>query len=134
MARRALGEGVADLREELDLVALFLVGLGLGLIGGGLLLHALVEGVHRDDDAQVERDGHEQEVDDRGDQDAELHVGTVQGEDEGVGEVGLADDSGDEGVDDAVDEGIDDVLEGGTDDDTDGELDGVTARDDSLNP
>ncbi len=31
-----------------------------------------------DDDARVERQGHEEEVGDRGDQDAELHVGAYE--------------------------------------------------------
>ena len=81
---------------------------------GGLvriLLAAGVEGVHGHNDAEVDREGHEEEVNDGGDQDAELHVGAVEGEDEGIREVGLADDGGDQRVDDAVDEGVDDVLE-----------------------
>ena len=127
MARRALGEGVADLGEELDLVG----NLGLRSLVLGLLA-ASVEGVHGHHDAEVDREGHEDEVDDGGDEHAELHVGTVQGEDEGVREVGLADDGRDQGVNDAVDQGVDDVLEGSTDDDTDGELDDVTARDEVL--
>ena len=116
----ALGEGVADLREELDLVG----DLGRGSLVLSLLA-AGVEGVHGHHDAEVDREGHEDEVDDGGNQQAELHVGTVQGEDEGVREIGLADDGRDQRVDDAVDQGVDDVLEGRTDDDTDGELNDV---------
>ena len=127
VARRALGKGVADLREELDLVG----DLGLGSLVRSLLA-AGVEGVHGHHDAEVDREGHEDEVDDGGDQQAELQVATVQGEDEGVREIGLADDGRDQRVDDAVDQGVDDVLEGGTDDDTDGELDDVAARDEFL--
>ena len=127
MARRALGEGVADLGEELDLVG----DLGRGSLVLSLLA-ASVEGVHGHNDAEVDREGHEEEVDDGGDQQAELHVGTVQGQDEGAREIGLADDGRDQRVDDAVDQGVDDVLEGGTDDDTDGELDDVAARDEVL--
>ena len=68
----ALGEGVADLGEELDLFGDLLGGRILGL------LLALGQRVHRDDEEEVQGEGDEQEVNDGSQQDTELQRGAVE--------------------------------------------------------
>ena len=51
---------------------------------------------------------------------------------EGLGEVRLAEDGADRGVEDVSHELVDDLLESLTDDDTDGHLDDVAASDEFL--
>ena len=83
-----VGEGVPDLREEEDFVRGSLLGIGLaGLPAFGQL-------VHRHDDTEVEGRGHDEEVDDGGDEKARLDGRRPDVECADFVEAGLAEDGG----------------------------------------
>jgi hypothetical protein len=88
--------------------------------------------VHRHDDTEVEGRGHDEEVDDGGDEKARLDRRRPDVECADFVEAGLAEDGGDEPQEDSVSERVDDRLEGGADDDADGQIDDIAAHDEFL--
>ena len=118
-------QGVADLGEERDLRVDRLL---LGLDDAKAAVAGLDHLVHRHDDDEVDGRGDEQEVDERREEHAELHLA----EDQEVVEVGGAHEHGDQRHQHAVDEGLDDGTERGAHDDGDGKVDDVALHDEVL--
>ena len=81
---------------------------------------------------KVEGRGHDEEVDDGGDENARLDRRRPDVECADFVEAGLAEDGGDEPQEDFVSERVDDRLEGVADDDADGQIDDIAAHDEFL--
>jgi len=99
-----------------------------GRIGrSGIFAGAGNQGVDRGDDEEVHGAGDEQEADDGGDEIADGKYGGADGEAD-TGEVGFADEQGNDGVDDVFYECGHDGAERSADDDADGEVNNVATQ------